>query len=275
MRSLKLTVAYDGTNYVGWQVQKNGVSVQQRLEEAWLEITQEKIRITASGRTDSGVHSIAQVCGLKTNSEIACDRLAFALTAKTPEDISVLKIEPAPDDFDPIRHALRKTYLYTVQAGSILDVHGRQFRWHVPQRLDLAAMNDAAEYLRGEHDFKSFEARGAERVATVRNVSELQIVHRRDESHEFDYFDFRITSNGFLYNMVRNIVGTLVQVGIGRKSPDWVASVLEARDRNVAGQTAPACGLFMVEVVYPPYNPAALETAAEPENQPPQPSPIR
>ncbi|MEM7454055.1 MAG: tRNA pseudouridine(38-40) synthase TruA [Planctomycetota bacterium] len=250
MRSLKLTIAYDGTNYVGWQVQTNGVSVQQRLEEAWTQITGEKIRITASGRTDSGVHALAQICGLKTNSDIPCDRLPFALTSQTPEDISVLKAEPAPDDFDPIRHCTSKTYRYTVQSGSILDVHGRGYRWHVPQRLDVEAMEKAAAFIRGERDFKSFEAKGAERLTTVRNVTCLEIIHRRDEKHDFDYFDFVVTSNGFLYNMVRNIVGTIIDVGAGRKPPEWVQWVLEQKDRNCAGQTAPACGLVLVEVSY-------------------------
>ena len=248
MRHIKLTVMYDGTDYVGWQVQPNGVSVQEKLEAAWLEITGEETRFTASGRTDSGVHARAQVCGLRTNSDLPCERIAFALTATTPFDISVLKAEEAPDGFDPIRHATGKTYRYQVQFGPVLDVLNRHQRWFVPRPMNLEAMREAANMLLGEHDFASFQAKGSDRVSTVRHVSELRIEHFQESV--FDYLDIVISANGFLYNMVRNIVGTLVRIGVGKEEPHWILSVLESKDRRAAGETAPAHGLFLERVEY-------------------------
>ena len=211
MRHLKLTVMYDGSNYVGWQVQPNGVSVQEKLEAAWLEITGEEVRFTASGRTDSGVHARGQVCGLRTSSELSCKRIAFALTATTPFDISVLKVEEAPEGFDPIRDASRKTYRYQIQFGPVLDVLNRRQRWFIPRQLNIKAMQDAAELLMGEHDFSSFQAKGSERVTTVRNVTQLSVEHFQESI--FDYLDIVITADGFL-----------VQHGSkyrGNAGPDW------------------------------------------------------
>lgn len=248
MRHLKLTVMYDGANYVGWQFQTNGVSVQEKLEAAWLEITGETIRITASGRTDSGVHARRQVCSLKTATRLTCDRLAFALTATTPFDISVLKVEPAPEGFHAIRDATSKTYRYQIQFGPVLDVLNRNQRWFVPRLLNIQKMQQAAEFLLGSHDFGSFETKGSERLTTVRNVTRLDIEYHREEI--FEYVDIVITADGFLYNMVRNIVGTLVRIGVGKEEPEWALSVLHSRNRQSAGETAPAQGLFLEQVEY-------------------------
>ena len=248
MRHLKLTVAYDGASYVGWQVQKNGVSVQEKLEAAWEQITGETIRITASGRTDSGVHARAQVCGLVTQSQLTCERLAFALTAETPLDITVFQIEEAPEGFDPIRHCSRKTYRYQIQFGAYLDVIARQYRWYVPRRLDIFAMREAAELIKGKHDFACFQAKGSERLTTTRHITRLDVDHFR--SSPYDYVDIVVTSDGFLYNMVRNIVGTLVRIGVGKEPVEWAQLVLDSRNREMAGETAPAHGLFLESVEY-------------------------
>lgn len=248
MRNIKLTIAYDGSDYVGWQVQPNGVSVQGKLETAWEEITQEKIRITASGRTDSGVHARGQVCNLKTESSFAIERIPFALTSQTPFDISVLKAELAAPQFDVIRDATSKTYRYQIQFGPILDVLNRHYRWHFPKQLDPARMQTAANLLKGTHNFESFQATGSERVTTQRTVTQLDVVHFRESC--YDYIDVVVTADGFLYNMVRNIVGSLVRIGVGRESPEWIVTVLESRDRRKAGETAPARGLFLEKVEY-------------------------
>jgi len=260
MRHLKLTVAYDGRNYVGWQVQKNGDSIQQRMEEGWAEVTGEKIRITASGRTDSGVHARGQVCSLTTASVIPNAKLLRAINAKTPEDISVLKVESAIDGFNAIHHCEKKTYCYQIQCGRILDPLKMDHWWFVPHHLDIEAMREVATHLTGKLDFASFQAAGGTvRQTTVRNVMELKI-----ETEQRDPFtDIRIwvTADGFLYNMVRNIVGTLVHVGRRSEPASWAKWALDQKDRECAGQTAPAHGLFLDEVFYPP------ETVVSESNQ--------
>ncbi len=250
MRFIKLTIAYDGANYVGWQRQLNGIAVQQRMEEGWLALTGEKLSIAASGRTDSGVHAVAQVCSLATDCSIPTSRLARGLNAKTPEDISVLKSEDAIHGFNAIHHCSNKTYRYHVQCGRIPDPLARTRAWFVPHHLDIAAMQQAAAYLVGERDFASFQAAGGTaRKTTVRNVMDLSVL----ANQRTPYTDVMIsvTANGFLYNMVRNIVGTLVHVGRRSETPEWARWVLEQKNRCCAGQTAPAHGLFLENVVYP------------------------
>ena len=243
MRNLKLTIAYNGRNYVGWQVQLNGDTIQQQLEKAWTEVTGEEIRILASGRTDSGVHARGQVCSLETNSVISNSKLLRAINAKTPEDISVLKVESAVEGFNAILHCEKKTYCYQIQCGRILDPLGMDHWWFVPHHLDIEAMREAAAMLTGSLDFASFQAAGGTvRKTTVRDVKEIRI-----ETEQRDPFtDIRIyvTADGFLYNMVRNIVGTLVHVGRRSEPVSWAKWVLDQKDRSHAGQTAPGHGLF-------------------------------
>lgn len=248
MRFLKLTLAYDGTEYVGWQVQPNGLAIQEVLESAWTSVTGETIRITASGRTDSGVHALAQVCSLSTQSRIPCDKLVLALNANLPLDIRVLEIGEAPVNFHAIRDAVSKTYRYQIQTGSIHNVFDQRFRWFVPRNLDVAAMAETAEQIVGTHDYSSFEATGASREDSIRTVTDLTVKSSRPD--RFELIDIEVTADGFLYNMVRNIVGTLIVVGRGRRDPGWVRQVMQARDRGVAGETAPAHGLFLVTVRY-------------------------
>ncbi len=250
MRHLKLTIAYDGKRYVGWQVQKNGISIQQRLEEGWTKVTGEVIRITASGRTDSGVHARGQTCSLATESAISDADLIRALNAQTPDDVSVLNVESVVEGFHAIRDCEKKTYCYQIQCGRILDPLGIDHWWFVPHHLDIDAMREAASFLIGELDFASFQATGGTiRSTTVRHVMQLEIqTVQRDPFTDIRIF---ITADGFLYNMVRNIVGTLVHVGRRSESPSWAKWVLDQRDRSVAGQTAPANGLFLEQVFYP------------------------
>ncbi|MEZ6093699.1 MAG: tRNA pseudouridine(38-40) synthase TruA [Pirellulaceae bacterium] len=248
MRFLKLTLAYDGTRYVGWQVQPNGISVQQRLEEAWKAVTGEARRITASGRTDSGVHAEGQICSVRTVSKLDVHVLARALNANLPDDIAVVYCHEMSEDFHAIRDAIEKTYRYQIQSGPIRDVHGRHFWWYVPPSIDVGAMATAADYLIGEHDFASFQTTGSERKSTVRTITNLSVDSHDDQGYQRVCIE--VTANGFLYNMVRCIAGTLAVVGKGREAPDWVRNVLNARCRSNAGPTAPPQGLFLQHVKY-------------------------
>jgi len=250
MRHLKLTIAYDGTDYCGWQVQTNGVSVQQRLEEGWRKVTGETIRITASGRTDGGVHALAQVCSLATESAMSRRDLYRALNAETPFDISVLSVEEAACGFHAIRDAIEKTYFYQIQHGRLLDPLRRRYWWHVPVDLNIEAMQTASQCLLGTHDFASFQSAGAERLSTIRTVTKLEIDANPPADGTFPSLRIRITADGFLYKMVRNIVGSLVRVGRGTESAEWMQWALEQRNRRWAGQSAPAHGLFLEQVKY-------------------------
>lgn len=247
-RVLKLTLAYDGTDYVGWQRQTNGLSVQEVVERAWRKVTGEEVTATASGRTDSGVHALGQVVGIPTASGLPADVLLRAMNTYLPGDVVVLRAEEAPADFDPIRHAKRKRYRYVIQDGRILDVLARRYSWFVPQELDAAAMRSAAQHLLGTHDFASFQSAGSERATTVRTVMDISLEQDRGPLRESLVFE--IEADGFLYNMVRAIVGSLVKVGRGAHPPAWLKQILEANDRTLAGPTAPPQGLFMVSVDY-------------------------
>ena len=248
MRTLKLTVTYDGTNFSGWQRQKNAPSIQQELEESWEKITGERITITGSGRTDSGVHARQQVCSLETQSMLDCNKLLRAVNGNTPTAISIVSAEEVASDFNAITHSVQKTYQYYIQSGRILDPLRERFAWFVPYNLDAAAMHQAAAHFVGELDFASFEATGSVRQSTVRTVIQCSVEMSR--RGPFEDVTITVTANGFLYNMVRNIVGTLVLVGRGLESPEWIPWLLEQKDRKLAGQTAPAHGLFMDHVVY-------------------------
>lgn len=248
MRTLKLTVTYDGTNYSGWQRQKNAPTIQQELEESWERITGERITITGSGRTDSGVHARQQVCSLETQSTLDCNKLLRAVNGNTPTAISIVSAEEVDSDFNAITHSVQKTYQYYIQSGRILDPLRERFAWFVSYNLDAAAMQQAADLIVGEHDFASFEATGSVRQSTVRTVIECNVEMK--QRGPFEDITVTVTADGFLYNMVRNIVGTLVIVGRGLESPEWILWLLDQKDRKLAGQTAPAHGLFMDHVVY-------------------------
>lgn len=250
MRSLKLTIAYEGTGYVGWQLQTNGISVQQVLESAWHAVTGETLRITASGRTDSGVHALAQICSLQTGSGMENRRLVSALNANLPFDIRVLNVEQAPDDFHAIRDATGKTYRYCLQDGSHMDLFRRNFSWRIWTRLEIGMMQQACEHLLGTHDFSGFQTTGSDRLDSIRTVRRLEI--DCDERPPFRLINIEIEADGFLYNMVRNIVGSLVLVGRGKCPPSWIADVIASKDRSQAGPTAPPHGLFLVSVDYMP-----------------------
>ena len=212
-------------------------------------------RTLASGRTDAGVHALGQVVGLRTESTLGLEVLRRALNANLPDDVAVLEAAEAPEGFHPIRDARWKRYRYVIHNGPIRDVFSRRYAWHLPAPLDAEAMQAAAACLLGTHDFASFQTAGAPRQSTVRTVSQAIVRCERDDGAgqggpAGQRIAFEIQADGFLYNMVRTIVGTLVEVGRGARRPAWVAEVLQAVDRRRAGPTAPPEGLFLLCVEY-------------------------
>jgi tRNA pseudouridine38-40 synthase len=248
MRWLKLTVAYDGTAFAGWQVQPDKLTVQQVLESAWREVTGEVRRLTAAGRTDAGVHALGQVVGLATDSRLSCGELQRALNARLASDVAVYCVEVAPDNFHATHDARSKLYRYSIHNGRVPPLFDRLYVWHFPRPLDVTAMHEAGQLLVGRHDFSSFESSGSVRSDTFRNLLYLSV--ERGQGGDPDRVTLDVEGDGFLYNMVRTIVGTLIQVGRKKRDAAWVAEVLASRDRNRAGPTAPAQGLMLVRVSY-------------------------
>jgi tRNA pseudouridine38-40 synthase len=217
--------------------------VQQALTETWKRITREDVIPVASGRTDSGVHALAQPVAIQTSSTLSAADLQRALNAELPATIRVLEVAEAPLDFDPVRHAKRKLYRYVIHDGLVADVHLGRLAWKVRSRLGVDAMNDAARRLEGTHDFRCFETEWPNRATSVRTVYFCRA------SRLGDFVSIDVEANGFLYNMVRAIAGTLVEVGRGVRTPESVQELLGG-DRAQAGPTAPAHGLFLVRVDY-------------------------
>lgn len=239
MKRILLTVAYDGTNYHGWQIQPNGVTIEEKLNQAILELTGEVVQVSGSSRTDAGVHALCNMAVFDTESRIEAHKFAGALNARLPEDIRVMESKEVDVDFHPRFVDTHKTYEYRIYRGRIQSPIGRNYAHHVYVPLDVAKMQQASNVLLGEHDFKSFCSAGAQVKSTVRTLYEASF---REEG---DDLVFTITGNGFLFNMVRIIVGTLIEVGMGRISPTEMVSILEACDREAAGPTAPAKGLML------------------------------
>jgi tRNA pseudouridine38-40 synthase len=242
---LKLTVAYDGTAYVGWQRQANGLSIQQLLEAACAPFTGDRAsEVAGAGRTDAGVHAMGQVASVDVHSDLPVETLRRALNFRLPLDVRVRVVEDAPPDFHARFRATGKRYRYRIAAGAVLSPFDRRYVWHAPHARDVAAMRAAAAALVGTHDFSSFQSSGSEVADTIRTVRELEI---RVEGEELV---LEIEGDGFLRHMVRAIAGTLVDVAAGRTASSDMAAIRDARDRRAAGLTAPAAGLTLVEVTY-------------------------
>ena len=249
MRTLKLTVAYDGTAYAGWQVQVDRTTVQSTIEAAIAQITGRKTRILASGRTDAGVHALGQVVVFQSETRLEPEVLRRGLNAILPDDIAVLEVADVHAGFHPTRHAVRKRYRYVIHNGPVRDVFQRRYCWHYTcGHLDAEAMDRAAAALLGTHDCSSFETSGSEREHSVRTISDIRVERGRGEDR--DRVTIEVEADGFLYNMVRTIVGTLVDVGRGFRPESWPGEVLRAMNRRAAGKTAPPQGLFLVKVDY-------------------------
>jgi tRNA pseudouridine38-40 synthase len=243
---LRLTIEYEGTAYQGWQLQPGGPTVQGVLEQALATALRERVRVRGAGRTDAGVHACGQVAAVRvTRVPDDLGRLRKSLNALTPDDVAVREIALADDAFDPRRHARSRVYEYRLLAAPAPSALWRRFAWHVPVPLDTAAMASAAAALEGEHDFAAFRAADAEPVrSTVRRVLESRL------AAEGRLLVYRIEATAFLKHMVRNVIGTLVEVGRGERPADAIPALLAARDRNRAGATAPAHGLVLVAVRY-------------------------
>lgn len=242
MKRIKLTIAYDGTNYCGWQIQPNGMTVEEVLNRALKKLTGEDILVIGASRTDSGVHALGNVAVFDTETTIPAERIAMALNQRLPEDIVIIKSEEVPPDFHPRYCDCSKTYEYHIMNTQIPIPTQRLTNYFVSYPLDLNKMRQAASYLVGEHDFASFCNVRTDVASTVRTICSLDILQDGEE------ITIRITGNGFLYNMVRIIVGTLIRVGRGFYEPERVKEILEEKDRKAAGVTAPAHGLTLVSI---------------------------
>ncbi|MDE0736371.1 MAG: tRNA pseudouridine(38-40) synthase TruA [Pirellulaceae bacterium] len=260
MRSFKITLCYDGLAYHGWQWQDGQPTIQEAIEQGIHQVTGQTARVTGSGRTDSGVHAAGQVAGFRVDTNLAAEVLGRAIHASTPHDIYILKCEETTADFHPIRDALGKRYRYIIQDAGRYDVLARHYAWQVPHPLDTALMQQGASLLQGTHDFAAFETTGSPRSTSVRTVRELTI--ERFEQDGFSRIIFYVYADGFLYNMVRNIVGSLVDVGRGSRDLQWLATVLANRDRRQAGATAPAHGLTLMQVDYETTNDPSTDQQA-------------
>lgn len=244
MKRIKLTIAYDGTNYCGWQIQPNGITIEEILNKALSKMTGEEILVIGASRTDSGVHAMGNVAVFDTDTTIPAEKIAVALNQRLPEDIVITKSEEVPLDFHPRYCNCSKTYEYHIINTRIPIPTKRLTNYFVSYVLDIDKMRQAASYLVGEHDFVSFCNVRTDVENTVRTITALDILTNGNE------ITIRITGNGFLYNMVRIIVGTLIRVGRGFYEPEKVKEILEAKDRKAAGVTAPAQGLMLVEIKY-------------------------
>lgn len=245
MKRIKLTVAYDGTNYCGWQIQPNGVTVQEILEGALSELLKEEIHIMGASRTDAGVHALGNVAVFDTGARMPGDKYSYALNTRLPADIRIQESREVSSDFHPRFAKTVKTYEYRILNRRFPDPTRRLYSFFYYYPLDEERMRRGAAYLVGEHDFKSFCNVRTQAESTVRRVYDIQV--ERDAG---DVITIRIRGNGFLYNMVRIIAGTLLKTGMGQMEPEAVRTALEARDRQAAGPTAPARGLTLVGIEY-------------------------
>jgi tRNA pseudouridine38-40 synthase len=245
MRNLKLTLSYDGTDFNGWQTQPGYRTVQETLEAAIAAVTaQKRVRANASGRTDAGVHAVGQVVNCYCDTRLPPDVFLRAVNANLPADVAITSAAAVPQAFDANRDARRKLYRYVIHDGPVPSPFLRRYACQSRHRLDAAAMRRAAETLKGRHDFHSFETDWPNRMSSVRTITHLAICRFGD------WLWLDVEADGFLYNMVRAIAGTLMNVGRGYWPEDRVAEILSAEDRAQAGPTAPAQGLFLMRVTY-------------------------
>jgi tRNA pseudouridine38-40 synthase len=252
VRVLRLLVAYDGTRFCGWQRQENGPTIQAAIEDALLPFSDREVdgRIVApvvfgAGRTDSGVHALGQVASVQIGTDHSVDVIRRALNVSLDRDIRVLQVTDAPEKFNARFDAIGKTYRYRIATSEVVSPFAHRYVWHLPQPLDVGAMQGATPALLGRHDFSAFMSSGSDVIDTVRTLDRAELRVNGDE------LVFEVHGDGFLRHMVRAIVGTLVDVGTGRRDPATMRALVDARDRGHAGDTAPAQGLTLVSVDYP------------------------
>lgn len=244
MRNIKITIEYDGTNYIGWQKQNNGISIQSKIEEAIFKATEDKVNLTGSGRTDSRVHARGQVANFYTKSSIPGEKFKSALNRKLPWDIVIIESEEVDLNFHSRYDAIAKEYSYLIYNNTTRSPLYRNYSYYVPYVLDFEKMKKATEYFLGTHDFISFAGSKNSLEDTCRTINSIAL-------EKCGYFiKLKIEGNGFLYNMVRIIAGTLIDVGRGRIQPEDIPKIINCKDRKAAGRTAAAQGLYLEKVYY-------------------------
>lgn len=241
MRRIRLTVAYDGTNYHGWQLQNNGITIEAELNRCLTQLLGEKIQVIGASRTDSGVHALGNIAVFDTETRMPADKVSYALNQRLPEDIRIQKSEEVALDWHPRHCESRKTYEYRIYCGEFPMPTKRLYSYFTYHPFNVENMRKAAALLVGEHDFKSFCQTGAQVESTVRTLYTVEIEEQGAE------VVIRVCGNGFLYNMVRIIAGTLMEAGWGKRQPEEMKAILEAKSRSAAGPTAPACGLTLMK----------------------------
>jgi tRNA pseudouridine38-40 synthase len=244
VRNIKLIIEYDGTNYAGWQRQNNSITIQQKIEEVIKTVTGEFSEVIGSSRTDAGVHANGFVCNFLTESKIPSEKFKKALNSFLPEDIVIVNSKEVELDFHARFNSIGKRYVYTVLTGEHRAAIGRNYVYYFHRKLNIDNMRTASKYFLGTHDFSAFKSAGSSVKTSVRTIKELNVVE------EGNIIKITVTGDGFLYNMVRIIVGTLLEVGIGRFKPDCILDILKSKDRSKAGRSVPARGLSLEEVFY-------------------------
>lgn len=244
MRNIKLTIEYHGKDFNGWQKQPNQLNIQGEIERAIENITGETIELIGSGRTDAGVHALGQVANFKTTSNISIDKFAAAINSKLKKSIRVKKAEEVGERFHSRYCAHFKKYRYVINCSFTGTAIYRELEYQFPMELDVEKMKKAAKYFEGEHDFAAFKASGTSGKNSVRKIFKAEVLEREDKIW------IELTGSGFLYNMVRIIAGTLLEVGIGKIKPEEIPEIIKSKDRKQAGKTLPAVGLYLVEVKY-------------------------
>jgi len=244
-RNFKLIIEYDGSNYHGWQRQKTDRTVQQDIEKALSQMTGQTVTLIGSGRTDSGVHAYGQVANFLCETQLDPQAFQAGLNSLLPDDIVIRSCEEVEEAFHARYDVKRKTYRYRILNRRLPAAIDRQYEWFIQKRLDLDAMRAAMKHLIGTHDFKAFEGSGSPRAHTTRTLERAELTEQEE-----GYLVFELEANGFLRFMVRNIMGTLVDVGLGKTTPDEFKAILLSKDRRHAGRTAPPQGLFLLKVTY-------------------------
>lgn len=244
MKRIGLVVAYDGTNYCGWQIQPNGVTIQGILNETLSDLLEEDIEVMGASRTDAGVHALGNVAVFDTNTRIPGDKISYALNMRLPEDIRIQLSEEVEPDFHPRYADSEKTYEYRILNRRFPVPTERLYSYFYHYHLDVKKMQEATSYLIGQHDFASFCGSGAQVKSTIRTITSMEVWK------DGDLVTIRISGTGFLYNMVRIISGTLIEIGNGQYPPEKMREILEAKDRRAAGPTAPAKGLTLIGIRY-------------------------
>ena len=245
MRNIKITIEYDGTKYSGWQTQKNGQGIQDLITNAIHQVTNKTIKLNGSGRTDAGVHAIGQSANFKTDCSIPVNKIPEAINKYLPKDIVIKEAKEVDNEFHARYSVKGKKYMYIVNNSKYRSALNNSHEYHFNKQLDYKSMKKAAEYFEGTHDFSGFMASGSSVKDTIRTIEKVQIKRRED-----DRIIFNFTGNGFLYNMVRIMVGTLLDVGIGKIKAEEIPNIIKSKDRTKAGKTVPAQGLYLVEVYY-------------------------